>query len=153
MKPNLTPRRVRRGLPRGYTLVELLVSSAILAISIVSIVAMIRKGRELDSTDGHRRRVRAIIDSCFESDAYQPANYGALAGAANVSVVVEPSGYGRASNLTGSLSVTLTPAAAEDSVAANGGIFVHFRQVTASVVWTEPEGSQTLTLAKRLTAQ
>jgi type II secretory pathway pseudopilin PulG len=63
-----TTQRMTPARPPGYSLVEMLVAAAILAIMIVSIVAVIRKGRELEIVDNHRRMARAVIHAALEGE-------------------------------------------------------------------------------------
>jgi competence protein ComGC len=52
---------------RGFSLVEVLVSAAILIVLIFAVIAAVRKGRELQMDDGHRRSARVLIHSKLET--------------------------------------------------------------------------------------
>ncbi len=52
----------------GFTIVELLVSAVIFAIIVVSVVAVVRKGRDLQVTDQHRRQARIILHRLLENE-------------------------------------------------------------------------------------
>lgn len=73
---------------RGYSLVELMVSATIIALLAIAVVSMVRKSNHLRSEDAHRRRARAIIDSCFESRSYHYSNYVDLSGD-TLSVIID----------------------------------------------------------------
>lgn len=129
----------------GYSLAELLIAVSIFSITIIALVGVLRKGSEISTTDGHRKRARALIDSCFESASYQPANYANLA-AVSRAVLVDPRGNGTADDLAGTLRITVTPGTDNSS-----GTAIPFTRVTISVTWPEPEGSQAISLEKVLT--
>ncbi len=125
----------------GFTLVEMLTSSAILAIAVVSVVAVVRTGRDLEISDLHRRRARAILDSVFEDSAYHYRNYAALPPIPAVpgsSVVIDMRDAGTADDLPGTLwvdtSIHTTP--------------VEHKKLVASVRWREPEMMDTIRLVK-----
>jgi prepilin-type N-terminal cleavage/methylation domain-containing protein len=131
---------------RGFSLAELLVSVAIFSITVVAIVSVLRTGNELSTTDGHRKRARAVMDSCFESASYQPSNYSNLASVARA-VLIDARDPGDAGDdLTGSLRITV--AVVTDN---STGIQVEYKRVNLSVSWQEPEAVQTLTLEKIIT--
>lgn len=132
---------------RGYTLAELLVAVAIFSVTIAGIVAVLRKGIETTVTDTHRKRARTIIDSCFESASYQPANYAGMA-AVNRAVLIDARNEGSPSDdLSGTLTISVT-----DQTDNSRAPAVAYKQVRATVQWTEPEGGQSLVLDKWVTA-
>src|SRR3989339_2192014 len=94
--------------PKGYSLAELLVAVAIISIAVVVIAAVLRKGAEITTTDGHRSRARALIDSTFESAPYQRRNFDAMANLSR-SVLIDPRNEGSSGDdLSGTLTVTVT---------------------------------------------
>jgi type II secretory pathway pseudopilin PulG len=124
----------------GFTLVEVLISGAIAAISLVAIVSAVRKGQELDIADMHRRRARVIIDSCLESSRYQindPAfDFNALA-IGTQPVVVDPTpGFP-----AGALSA---------SVSADSASPALHRKVAITVRWTEGTHPDSICIEKIL---
>jgi len=127
----------------GFTLVELVVSAVIIGIAIMAVVAVARKGRELDITYSHHRRARAIIDSCFESVAYQYTNYAALPTITGQLVKIDPRGDGPDDDLNGSLTMTVSPPT------TIGG--VECKQISATVSWAEPEETKSITVEKWVT--
>src|SRR5512137_2385808 len=117
---------------QGFSLAELLISVAIFSITVIAIVSVLRSGSELSTTDGHRKRARAVMDSCFESASYQPSNYTNLANVAR-SVLIDARDEGNAGDdLTGSLRITV--AVVTDNSA---GSSVEYKRVTLSVSWQE----------------
>ncbi|MDR3012069.1 MAG: prepilin-type N-terminal cleavage/methylation domain-containing protein [Chitinispirillales bacterium] len=74
----------------GFTLVELLVAAVIILISVVAVVAVVRKSTDMQITDQHRRQVRAEMVRIFEThfSTFAPAGYTIEAnGAVNTTVV------------------------------------------------------------------
>jgi Tfp pilus assembly protein PilV len=130
----------------GFSLVELLVASSIMVIAIVSIVTIVRKGGEMDVTDRHRRMARSIINSTFESTEYSPASYSTLANATRPVVIDPRDTLTTADNLNGTLQITVTPG----SVNGANATVVPYKNVTMTVAWSEPEGSQSVTLTRWL---
>ena len=127
--------------PRGFTLVEMLTSAAILSIAVVALVAVVRTGRELEITDLHRRRARTIIDSCFEDSVYHPDNYDALTPAVFLagSVLIDPrDAAGTGDDLMGGLWF---------DIAASSTHVAH-KRIRASVHWREPEGIDSIWMEK-----
>jgi Tfp pilus assembly protein PilE len=62
----------------GFTLVELVVAGAILAVAVFAVVAVVRKGREMQVNDDYRRRARAAIHTKFET-TYDFRNFNTIA--------------------------------------------------------------------------
>jgi type II secretory pathway pseudopilin PulG len=132
---------------KGFTLVEMLVSASVLAISIVSIVAVVRKGQELSNTDSHRRAAATIIASKFENSTYNFLNYNNLtAGTTNSTVIIDPRGTGATDDLTGNLAINI---GAQQTMTGTSLISVQYKIITMTVTWTEPgdaaQGSVSLT--------
>lgn len=60
---------------RGFTLVEVLVAAGIVALSLISVVAFVRKGQEQVSLDKHRRMARSIVERAIEDPQFDLMNY------------------------------------------------------------------------------
>jgi prepilin-type N-terminal cleavage/methylation domain-containing protein len=126
----------------GFTLVEIVVSTVIIGIAILAVVTVIRKSREIDITYVHHHKARALIDSCFEDSVWQYANYDNFT-ADQDSVLIDARSSG-GQPLKGHLSITL----ALDSTQGTSGDWVKYQNVTATIAWPEPEGTQTVTCTK-----
>lgn len=128
----------------GFTLVEMLVSAAVMSVAVVILVAVVRTGRELEVSDLHRRRARALVDSVLEEPAYQYTNFGAMPiidPDPGIPVVIDPRDPAdEDDDLEGSLWISVY-----DSTAP----LVH-KQVRAAVRWREPEGMDTIVMEKRV---
>ncbi|MBN2189411.1 MAG: type II secretion system protein [Chitinispirillaceae bacterium] len=129
---------------RGFTFVEVLVASLVTALSLISMVAFVRKGQEMLTVDKHRRMARGIIERTLENGQYQPENYKNLVSIPETDVVIDAD---MDPELQGSMTV-----AVGDSVTQVNGINVPYRPVTATVAWTERDGRKdTVRVAKWLT--
>jgi prepilin-type N-terminal cleavage/methylation domain-containing protein len=133
---------------QGFTLVEVLVASVVVAISIFSVIAFVRKGQDLLAIDKHRRMARGIIERTLENAKYQPENYNNLVSTSATSDVVLDEE--RSPNLHGSLTV-----AVGDSVTQVNGINAPYRPIKATVTWKEPGraagNDETVSITKWLT--
>jgi Tfp pilus assembly protein PilV len=127
---------------RGFTLVEALTAGVIAAIAIVSLVALIMTGRQIDTADKHRRQARAVIMDTLESPAYSYINYTLpqlTDGTTNSTVTIDPR---NGTPLTGTLSVAVN----DSTINA-----VPFKEITMTVSWTEVSGgTQSVRLTKWL---
>lgn len=125
---------------KGVTLVELLVAGIITALAISGLVALLMKGRDIDTMDKHRRQARVIIMARFESSTYNYLNFSKIGNTITDSTVTLDSRQGSA--LTGTLSGTI--------VNSTVGI-VPTKQITLRVSWTEHKGAaQNVELVKWL---
>lgn len=129
---------------RGYSLVEVLVAAAVVAVALVSVVAFVRKGQEMIALEKHRAMARGIIGRTLEKSQYLPDNYDKLpaqpAAAVTTTVVLDP-----ATNLRGVLTLSV----GNEQTTATGA--VPYRVVTAAVTWTEPGGNnEAVSIAKWL---
>jgi prepilin-type N-terminal cleavage/methylation domain-containing protein len=134
----------------GFSLVEVLVAAAVIAISLFMVAGFVRNSQKLISLDRHHRMARAIMRNALETAQFQPENYYSLATGcptAGQSVVIDA---GRTPNLTGILKVCI-----KDEVTTtptNTGIPVPYRKIVDTVSWTEPDaGTQTVNGEKWLT--
>jgi prepilin-type N-terminal cleavage/methylation domain-containing protein len=125
------PCRIRKGACSGFSLVEVLVSAAILSISFVSIVAFIRKGHEQIALDRHRRSARGIIERTLESARFQPESYVLFDSAPAPEITIDA--IDPKTGLTG--TVTVTVGREQQSMQ---GAAIPYRPISASVVWNEP---------------
>ncbi len=64
----------------GYTLAELLISGVLLSLTILALITMIQKGRDLQLADSHHRLARIALMNELEKPKYfsSGANYTAL---------------------------------------------------------------------------
>jgi type II secretory pathway pseudopilin PulG len=56
------------GSNKGYTLVELIVAAVIIALSVITVVIVIRVGANLTAESNERRAARSLIQGRFERD-------------------------------------------------------------------------------------
>jgi len=136
--------------PQGYSLVELLVAAVIMALLITAAVVTLRRGREFDITENHRRRARMAIDSSLESTTYHYSNYALLAtGSTTVPNITIDSRDPATTDddLQGTLTIVVSSA----TIASLDGTPVAIKQVTMTLAWQEPGGAgESITLTKNL---
>ncbi len=132
----------------GFTLIELLISSTIIIFCIISVVTMLRKGREIDINDRYRRLARTIVVSGFESPQFDFVNFEyltTLAGSnptVQTGVIIDSTGTQK--TITGTLTTKI------DNVNAKifSGMAVPYIPVTISMAWQTSDGSDQITLTK-----
>ena len=132
------------GSNRGFSIIEVLISAAILAVAVIAIITIVRKGRDLQMADKHRQEARAILNARFEN-IYANGRYGSIQPGISVDTVIideRPEGV----PLTGVLTSTV--------VQVNVGVSgtqIPTRQVTLSLFWNDFEiESDTITMVKWL---
>ena len=131
---------------KGFTLVELLVSATIILLCIIAIVAMLRKGREIDINDRYRRNARAIVVSEFENPRFAYINFKNLqnqTGTTSRTVVIDSLADGNA--LYGSLTSTI---GAPTATPADDGISIPYIPVTIRIDWQTMEGNDNIIITK-----
>ena len=119
----------RIGNPFGFSLVEIMVSAAIISIMLVAIVAMVRKGQEFIPLNRHMQFARGIIARTLEQEAYQPENYNNIAsGTITETVILDPK-----TNLQGTFTMTISAQLAQVQ-----GVAIPHKEITAVINWLEP---------------
>ena len=66
---------MKKSTQHGFTLVEVLVAAAVIALSLFSVVAFVRKGQDQVTLDKHRRMARSIVERTIEDPVYDIVNY------------------------------------------------------------------------------
>lgn len=130
----------------GFTIVEIMVASIILIISIVALLTLLRTGRSLGIEELHRRAARAVIDSCYESPALYFETFDSAA------ALVQSVSF-RMDSLNPNLAATYHAGVGpRDSLLASAATYVSFNQCTVSVSWLETgkTARDTLSVIKRL---
>lgn len=125
----------------GYTLVEVLTAAAILAVVIFAIIAVVRKGRELQVSDNHRRQARAIIRAKLEKEFYY-RDYNLIA--AGTTTEVETLAVRDGGPVTATLTTTVSDS---DTLNAANSTPIPTKQVTVKAVWNETGAEAGTTVA------
>ena len=126
-----------------------MVASVIVVISIAAVVAMVRKGQELTSDDGHRRIARSLITTKLESSTYDYTNYGNLSAGSTIdTVVIDTRGTtAKTDDIKGVRTITV---GAEQTITGTSSISVPYKVLTLRVTWQEPEGMDTVQIQKQI---
>lgn len=134
---------------KGFTLIELLVSATITILCILSIVVLLRKGREIDINDRYRRYARALVVSEFENPRFNFTQYtNLLTQAGTTSQAVTIDDRGPASDITGTMRTTI---GAQTTMTAANGTVTPYIPVTIRVSWNTVDGADTVSVAKYIT--
>jgi prepilin-type N-terminal cleavage/methylation domain-containing protein len=112
---------------RGFSLIEVLVAAAVVAVSLFSVVAFVRKGNDMASIDRDRRVAREIVDTTLEGQRFLPANYDLIPGTITSNSVTLYNG------LTATRSFTI------DTTGVIAG--VNYKTIAVKVQWLEPGAS------------
>jgi prepilin-type N-terminal cleavage/methylation domain-containing protein len=125
----------------GFSLVELLIAASIMAITVVAVVSMVRKSREIQLSDTHRQEVRAILNAQFEK-SYGFDRYASIPVRDSASTVIIDTREGNP--LNGTLLVEI-----DSTVEYASGTPIPVKKVTLSVIWNETEDeTDTITMSK-----
>jgi hypothetical protein len=138
----------------GFTLAELIVAGAIGSLAILVLVGVLRKGIEMSETTQHRQRARAIIDSCLESPQFQCNNFTNIPASVSAGVIIDPRSAGTTDNLTGTLTIAVTPGVNTTPLSPGGNAArdnVSFKRIALAVSWNEEQGTETVSLEKTVT--
>jgi hypothetical protein len=125
--------------------VEVLVAAAIISLSAIAIVAVVRKGREIDVNDLHRRTARAIICAKLDSRLYSYSNYANLSAGTTTETDTLDYRLSGGSVLTGTLTKTITGPVTK---ATNNGLNVDGIIINMRMIWSEAGYSDSLKIEK-----
>jgi type II secretory pathway pseudopilin PulG len=131
----------------GFSLVEILVAAIILSLAIMALVAAGRKSHEFDITYQHHRVARDLITAALESSAYQYTNYDNMTDSKRQVIIDERDPADKTDDLAATLVIIVSP----EKKTPGGGVgspAVIYKDITATITWQEPEGSQTVTVVK-----
>ena len=130
---------------RGFTLIEMLVSATIVMLCIIAIVAMLRKGREIDINDKYRRLARAIVVTEYENPKYHHSQYSNLRTPIIKDSTVIIDDRGADSDITGVLRTAIS---AEATITSLTGTAVPYIPVIISIAWETVDGKDTISISK-----
>jgi type II secretory pathway pseudopilin PulG len=135
---------------RGFSLVEVLVAAAMVALSLVSVVAFVRKGQDQVAVDRHRRMARAVVERTLEDPAYDMSNYLNLVTTDLLRTNLDTIDWKTTPPLTGNLRVKISDSVTQAVVT---GSSFSYRKVTVTMSWNEHINSNpdTIRCEKRVT--
>ncbi|MGA2507153.1 MAG: type II secretion system protein [Chitinispirillaceae bacterium] len=135
---------------KGFSLVEVLVAAAMVALSLVSVVAFVRKGQDEVAIDRHRRMARGIVERTLENPAYDMINYLNLVTKDSLRTNLDTIDWKTTPPLTGNLRVKISDTVTQ--AVATGSSFP-YRKVTVTMSWYEHINSNpdTIRCEKRVT--
>ncbi len=116
----------------GFSLVEVLVSAAILGVVILAIVAVVRKGGDIQVSGTYLREARTILNARFET-MYGQEKYALI--------VVQPE-TGIPVTLDPGNGVNPLPGTLYTTVDVPGGTPVPAKQVTLALAWDNADGER-----------
>ena len=129
---------------RGFSIIEVLVATAVLSISLIAVVAIIRTGTDIQVSVQHRQAARMILMSRLE-ERYGAGMYNMIGGNVpdDTTVVLD---YRAVDSLTGTLSTTIV----NTNISPDGGTTsIPVRQVTLTLTWQEtPDLTDQLTITR-----
>ena len=144
----------RKQMASGYTLVEIMVASVILGLTVAGIVSLLRNGRELEYQNDHRRQARMLANKALEDPAYFYYSYNpSYAGLNDIGTVLF---LDTVTNRSVPCSLIVTVDAEVSLSDWDNSIRPDFRKITARVRWTAtgtwPDGpKEEVVLMKRVT--
>jgi prepilin-type N-terminal cleavage/methylation domain-containing protein len=135
----------------GFTLIELMVASLILGMSITAIMTMLSIGRTIEAGDGLRRQARNIVASTMESAAYQTYAVGAnfsnsIVGSLTPSLG-PPIPYTLTTNVTSPPAASWTDGNAPPAIIPNS---VPYNFVDVQITWVDAGTNESYRLQKWL---
>jgi prepilin-type N-terminal cleavage/methylation domain-containing protein len=135
---------------RGFSLIEVLVAAAVITLSLVAVVAFVRKGQETIALQKHRAMARGIIQQQLEKPPFQPDYYNTLTtitAPAAINVIID-------SEITPNIVGQLTISISGETTQITGGVTNNdapHRVITGTVIWTEVDGNKdTVSITKWL---
>lgn len=135
--------RMTRSNSKGFTLAEVLVAAGIIALALISAIAVIRKGREIDTNDLHRRQARLAICSILESRKYDNGSFSMIpVGTSTDSVVIDP--RNGVEPLKGLLTI---------NTVLRGeyyGVLNAVKKISITVKWNEPDFTDSVNIWKSI---
>jgi type II secretory pathway pseudopilin PulG len=118
---------------KGFSLVETLVAAAVIALSVVAVVSMVRKGQEQMKLDQHRRTARGYLQRMLEDPKFYPENYnGLVTGITTTSIIIDS-----AAGLNGTLKEQIRGEGNITTGQVPGPPNVPRRRITDTLFWSE----------------
>lgn len=144
---NKIPFRLVRDRKRGFTLVEVLISSAILGLTVSAVTIMIGNSKILQASSDHYRQAQIIAEEEMEDPNDHFLNYNSLK-----TMDHEPINLDNHESSQAPTVAYRDQTAPDDSADVFGdNVLVHYRRIQSTVSWTESGRTDSVTLFKRVT--
>ena len=121
---------------RGFSLVEVLVAGAVITLSLLAVVAFVRKGQEMIALQKHRATARGIVQRTLEQPPYQPEYYGTLTTITSPTATVVTIDTGTTPDIVGKLTVSVSDPTSQITTGIINNDAIH-RVITATINWAE----------------
>lgn len=128
----------------GFTLVEVMVASSILGLTVAAVAAMISNSSLIRSANDHNRQARIIAQTVLEQPAYHYTSYATVlpfVSAIKLDTAGDPATAGA------TYSVAVNP-----NTVFQLGLPVNYKQLTSTISWSESGRGKNLILKKRITS-
>lgn len=131
----------------GTTLVEVMVSSIILAMTILAVVTMIRKARDIDFESDIQLQAKRLAHAALEENDFHPSQYTALAEETRdyADLEIYPA-VNSTRPIVVEKRVVIGPEVLDETGWVNRSI--PYRKITATITWDE--GTQSVSATKRI---
>ncbi len=129
---------------RGFTLVEIMVSSLIFSLCLFGITAMLHRGTEIEVTGDHRRQARSFIHAAFEQPEFGYSRYRALIPTDRVDTVIldAHSDY----PIEGYLNIRVS----DELTQSLGGKTIPYKEISMALSWNEVDKPDSVVIVKQL---
>lgn len=128
---------------RGFSIIEVLVATAVLSISLIAVVAIIRTGTDIQVSVQHRQAARLILTSRLE-ERYGAGTYNTFSKNDDMTETV-PIDPRAGDTLKGTLDTVIDSIA----VSPDGVISIPVKEVTLTLTWQEtPDLTDTLSITR-----
>jgi type II secretory pathway pseudopilin PulG len=120
----------------GFSLIEILVAGALIALSVLTVVAFVRKGQEMIALQKHRAMARGIILQRLEQPPYQPEYYNNLTTIASPVPTEVTLDTSTNPDIVGKLTISISDSTAQITSGISDNDAMH-RVITATIKWVE----------------
>jgi prepilin-type N-terminal cleavage/methylation domain-containing protein len=144
MKALRTSRRETQAGQRGFSLVEVMVASVVLGLTVSAVAIMIVNSSALRLGNDHDRQARIIVQEELEDPVHHFSFYDGTGNIDNASIFLD---FGEADQAATTATRNLTVSNRTMDIL---GTSVPYKQVVSAISWTEGGQARSVALAKRI---